>query len=506
MLAATVLTAPIVSDMELWSDRRGERDTKVVRLGYFRLGEKVPVLPGVHKKANCPEGWHELVSGGFVCGKYAAVDGEHARYREVRPPNLDGPVPYPYGYNSGHGTPLYRQVPSYKDRVRLEPWLAKPKKPKLDDDRALQATSTSDASVVDPAPSSLATDPGAASAEVPWWDREPPEGGAIQITLGDLQENDGPIARRMVKGFILSLDHQFSAGGASWWKTIGGLVAPSDRIILTRPATEFHGVWMGQDSGTFATKNTPSRRIDSIAVGFVLMSNAKRWTVDEGHKHVSVGQGPLDRFQAVGLTGQQATIGGAQYWETDEGWWLRASDGTKTDPNPPPDGLGEHERWIDVNLRRQTLVAFEGTTAVFATLVSSGRNEHETPPGSFRVREKHITATMDGDSEIASDGPYSIEDVPYIQYFSGGYALHGAFWHASFGHVKSHGCINLAPWDARALFGWTTPTLPAGWHGTFANKDNQGTRVIVHEHGPGTCQGPGDSSPQCQEHSVGADR
>ena len=198
---------------------------------------------------------------------------------------------------------------------------------------------------------------------------------------------------------------------------------------------------MNQEAGTFATKNVPAHRIDRLPVGFVLMPNAKRWSLDAARKHASIADGPLDRFAAFGLSGEQASIGGVQYWETSDGWWLRASDATKTEPNAPPDGLKDHERWIDVNLRRQTLVAFEGITPVFATLVSSGRNEHETPPGNFRVREKHITATMDGDSEIASDGPYSIEDVPYIQYFYGGYALHGAFWHVSFGHVKSHGCI-----------------------------------------------------------------
>ena len=48
---------------------------------------------------------------------------------------------------------------------------------------------------------------------------------------------------------------------------------------------------------------------------------------------------------------------------------------------------------------------------------------------------------MDGD--VASDGPYSIEDVPWIMYFNGGFALHGAFWHSSFGHERSHGCVNL---------------------------------------------------------------
>ena len=134
---------------------------------------------------------------------------------------------------------------------------------------------------------------------------------------------------------------------------------------------------------------------------------------------------------------------------------------------------------------------------MFATIFSSGRNEHETTPGSFRIREKHIAATMDGDAELAADGPYSIEDVPYIQYFNGSYALHGAFWHAAFGSVKSHGCVNLAPWDAKALFGWTDPELPEGWHAAFATKENPGTRVIVHDRGPGTCQGPEAQPPQC---------
>ena len=169
---------------------------------------------------------------------------------------------------------------------------------------------------------------------------------------------------------------------------------------------------------------------------------------------------------------------------------MKAVDGTKTEPGPAPEKLGEHDKWIDVNLHRQTLVAFEGTPPVYATIVSSGRNEHETVTGSFHIREKHIASTMDGAADIAAAGPYSIEDVPYIEYFSGGYALHGAFWHAEFGHVKSHGCVNLAPWDAKTIFGWTDPQLPEGWHAVMATKDKPGTRVVGHERGPGTCMGP----------------
>ena len=197
------------------------------------------------------------------------------------------------------------------------------------------------------------------------------------------------------------------------------------------------------------------------------------------HKRAN-GGGALRRYAILQLTGQTATIDGTEYYETDDGWWMRGADGTITEPGPPPEGLGPNEKWIDVSLKRQTLVAFQGDKAVFATIISSGRSGHETPPGSFRIREKHISSTMDGDAETASDGPYSIQDVPYIEYFSAGYAIHGAFWHDSFGNVKSHGCVNAAPWDARALFAWTEPQLPDGWHGVMATKEKPGTRVILH--------------------------
>jgi hypothetical protein len=490
-LGATVLSAGVFSDMEFPSDKR---ESKVVRLGSLRYGEKVPVLPEAHKKPNCPEGWYELLAGGFVCGKYATLDLDHPRFKLAHAPDLEGPLPYDYGYNVANGTPLYRSVPSRAERLKIEPWLVRPKKPKpVDDSSATTLASTSMMALLGDA-GAPATETSGGEAEsdkpdTPWWQKEVPDGGPPQITLEDLQEASGPVARRMVKGFFLSLDHKFPAAGYQWWKTVAGLVAPFDRVFVSHPATDFHGVWLGKDDGTFPTKTIPARRIDKLPVAFALRGG-HHYTLDEKHKHASVTDGAVERFEAIGLTGEVANVAGTEFWETDEGWWMRAIDGTKTEPGPAPDKLGEHDKWIDVNQKRQTLVAFEGSTPVFATLFSSGRNEHETPTGSFRVREKHITATMDGDADTATDGPYSIEDVPYIQYFNGGYALHGAFWHAEFGHVKSHGCVNLAPWDAKNLFGWTDPQLPEGWHAVVATKEHPGTRVVVHERGQGTCQGP----------------
>ena len=88
---------------------------------------------------------------------------------------------------------------------------------------------------------------------------------------------------------------------------------------------------------------------------------------------------------------------------------------------------------------------------------------------------------MDGDGTAAGDLPYSIEDVPYVLYFNRSYALHGAFWHRNFGVQMSHGCVNLAPLDARRVFFFTDPPLPEAWHGAWATPERPGSRVLIHE-------------------------
>jgi lipoprotein-anchoring transpeptidase ErfK/SrfK len=77
---------------------------------------------------------------------------------------------------------------------------------------------------------------------------------------------------------------------------------------------------------------------------------------------------------------------------------------------------------------------------------------------------------------------FELRDVPWIQYFAAGYALHGAYWHDVFGIPRSHGCVNLAPIDARLVFRWTDPPLPEAWHGINVGADmGQGTAVVIHE-------------------------
>jgi hypothetical protein len=82
----------------------------------------------------------------------------------------------------------------------------------------------------------------------------------------------------------------------------------------------------------------------------------------------------------------------------------------------------------------------------------------------------------------ASD--FELRDVPWIQYFASGYALHGAYWHDVFGTARSHGCVNLAPIDARYVFLWTDPPVPPGWHGINIGSDmGEGTAVEIRDSG-----------------------
>ena len=75
---------------------------------------------------------------------------------------------------------------------------------------------------------------------------------------------------------------------------------------------------------------------------------------------------------------------------------------------------------------------------------------------------------------------YVLEDVPWVQFFDQAVALHGAFWHQEFGHIHSHGCVNLAPIDARWLYAFTSPHLPLGWSAVYPTKTEPGTVVRVH--------------------------
>ena len=507
-IGARVLTAPIYAAMYRSKDQL---------IGYMRQGDKAAGSDKPIQKSNCKEGWYQLQPRGYICGKHGTPDLNDARFRAGNtPPDLETVVPYKYAHNAYNGTPLYRSIPTREQQEEYEPHLRRARQSKKEkaegrEPASKHRPSSADAAVGDasapPAASraegnaardggtrdapraSDAPDAGpfrigaldASAGEVdggeeeetrPWW-QEHPDGGSRDITLQDMVEGaDDVLAKRMARGFFIAVDRSFRKNGRYWYRTTEGLIAPSDRMSINAPP-KFEGVELGgPDQPT-------------LPLAFIRVPKASKYEMGDDDKLER--KGTVKRFEMVALTGKVTKRGETEYRETKDGWWVKTSQVNLTAPGAPPSGLGPNERWIDVNVSQQTLVAFEGTKPVYATLVSSGKkgrtkeSDHSTVLGSFRIREKHVTATMDGDGAAPGEGPYSIQDVPYVIYFKGSYAIHGAFWHNNFGIRMSHGCVNLAPLDAKHIFFWSAPSVPTGWHGVWASREQPGSLVVVHD-------------------------
>ncbi|MCU0692937.1 MAG: L,D-transpeptidase [Polyangiaceae bacterium] len=498
-IGASVVTAPVYSIMSR------ERDQMV---GYLRHGTKAPGSDKRIDKSNCEEGWYHLHPYGYVCGRHATATLRDERYKSgITPPDLAGVVPYKYARNSKDGTPLYRRIPTRIEMEDYEPYLRKSDSPSAtkapasklggdsDEDTVasrrdggvLAEADTQDAGaegqlaverVVQDGGLTVAlpeagTDGSPEQEALPWWQMDS-DAGRPEVRLDDMAAGaDHLLVRRMARGFFVAVDKTFRKSGRLWHKTTEGLLAPADRMSINSPPT-FRGVELAEPGSP------------KLPFGFIRAEKAAKYVLEEEGKSFKR-KGEVKRFEVVPFTGKTEKKGATLYRQAVGGWWLRANQVALTAPGPRPAEVRGDERWIDINLSEQTLVAFEGDRPVYATLISSGKKgptkatDHSTVVGAFRVREKHVTATMDGDGAAPGEGPYSIQDVPYVMYFKGSYAIHGAFWHSNFGNRMSHGCVNLAPLDAKRLFFWVEPRTPVGWHGNWANEEHPGSLVVVHD-------------------------
>ena len=206
-------------------------------------------------------------------------------------------------------------------------------------------------------------------------------------------------------------------------------------------------------------------------MGFVYRDGVRGLTRDSTRGVLSLAA-PIERSTPLPLSDEIVERGRRRYRISDRGVIVREDALRIARRIERPTGVPEDARWVHVDLGAQILVAYEGDEPVFTTLVSTGRNGFETPTGLFRIQSKHLSTTMDDPNAGAES--YSIEDVPWTMYFEGSYALHAAFWHDRFGRPRSHGCVNLAPADARWIFMWSEPALPPGWHGISSDRGEGG--------------------------------
>ncbi len=388
------------------------------RLGYLRAGTVVQSPdPAPVGVDGCPGGWYTLTTGGYVCDgiHVTAFLGEKLPELRGKQADLEDKLPYRYA-TVRQPTPEFQRLPTAAQREALN--------------------SVTDGGVPDPETASLSSS----------------------------------LVRRILQpGFYVSLDRQFQKQGHTYWRTQHNGFVEAERL-RGREGSDFAGVELGG-------------RHPSLPLGYVRKRGAPMYR-----------KSSRTTLRTLAATGHRRTmllvaaheqVANVRYVRSPDGRYVREQDVTVVETQPLPEGVKDDERWIDINLTDQSLVAYEGHAPVFVTLVSTGRVRHpedpiessRTPAGLYRIRAKHLTSTMDGGDEV--EGPYSLDDVPYVMYFHGAYAFHTAFWHDLFGRPKSHGCINLSPRDAKWLYNWAGPDIPATWHGGYANDDNPGTWVQV---------------------------
>ncbi|WP_437895964.1 L,D-transpeptidase [Sorangium sp. So ce124] len=293
--------------------------------------------------------------------------------------------------------------------------------------------------------------------------------GTFGYRRAEAADIDAPDAQ-LEPGFAVAIVEERIEGGARYGRTNSGFWLPMRDLGPVR-AFAFHGVDVAPGAAEIATAWVVSERAPlytRTGAGFTRTEESKvRFEVVPYLE------------EAQGASGKLARIA-----EGDVAAWISTRDLRRPAVAPPPEvDVEAGERWIDVERSTQTLVAYEGRRPVFATLVSTGKgapgSQRATPAGTFRIWAKLLTSDMDNLEDEAAERYYRIEDVPYVQYFSKGIGLHGAFWHRSFGQVRSHGCVNLAPLDAQRLFWWTSPRLPAGWTAVLPTAHEPGTVVRV---------------------------
>jgi len=519
------------------------------RIGYLRAGAVLMATAAKPVgRDRCRRGWYQLETGGFVCSGSDVTPfyGRRLPERRATQPDREARLPYHYGCSVRSNTPIYRRLPTDEEAAVHEGYRIPGRQPETDVAESAVAIGRPDAAVLPGANAAqkrgrsvesteTALDESNPTAQLPRLAGEPGSGvqsnSQTQVDAGPptleslMGEKNSVVTRRMVKGFYTSLDREMRSGRRKYWRTQANGFIPFGFLREVK-GSAFHGARLAGfspekidrapvDSKSNKDDNTPSdqraqhtessntkttqpipepvadlpseKQIHdaqswTLPVGFLLSSKTWAYTrTERGGVKRAEKPGYHYSFKIVG----EEEIRRRRYYLSADGRYFRTKYVTRIDAQEPPKEIGEGEKWIDVDLERQTLVAYLGNQPVYATLISSGRvkqrghpqKDFSTPTGSFRILSKHVTHTMDGDHEV--DGPYSIEDVPYVMYFQLAYALHSAFWHNSFGRPRSHGCINMSPIDARWLFDWISPEMPRKWHSVYPKKERPGTRLYI---------------------------
>jgi hypothetical protein len=268
------------------------------------------------------------------------------------------------------------------------------------------------------------------------------------------------VESRMSGDYLLALDRIEEEHGQKYYRTVRGrYVRVAD--VQSKDEPKMRGVHLGA-----ATR---------LPVAFVYVPGGTSVLKRVGKSIKTVGRAEMHaRFANARLTrwGNRSVV------VAPNGYAIARDQVRVARAIERPSSIGPGEKWMHVHIPEQVLVAYKGDRPVMTTLVSSGRDfdGYVTPGGLYHIESKLVSTTMQGDDP--KEGVYEVEEVPWTMYFYNAFAVHGTYWHDIFGNKKSHGCINVAPADARWLFYWSDPGLPKQWQSIRAHNDN-GTWVYV---------------------------
>ena len=439
-------------------------------LGYVRAGARVETTAGPALAASgCEGAWQAVLPKGFLCIAPGSASNdprqETLRTLDDAAPTTENVLPYLYGIVRRPG-PIYGRLPTRAQAETTEPGLAERVLAwaALDgeDGASFRAELWLRPPSANPVSSARELWEKHINVDVPWFfagGRQPPPIG------GSPKRDEGLIAGAMQRHHGFAFTRTFVAEGRRYAVTPDLLLLPVDRLRAIA-GSPYKGVEIPGDVAM-------PLALVRVEGAFAFRMVGRRLVRDRA----------LPRRTALPLTGKQQFFDGHLYFESTDGTWVSETHASRLDPAKRMPKWGkEGGHWLDINVTKQTLVAYDGTRPVFATLVSTGEaglgdpaTTKATKRGIFRIHTKHVTATM-ASEEVGE--AFELRDIPYVQYFDAGYALHAAYWHDDFGRPRSHGCINLAPADARRLFFWTDPPLPPGWH--TVREPLRGSVVFVH--------------------------
>lgn len=457
------------------------------KIGYLRVGEVVARSKTAISYDGCEHGWYRIRPVGYVCiGDKASTYLQHPIARALgKLPDLSKPLPYRYAFARAIA-PNYLRVPTKAEQHQYEFQLDKHLRSynKLKDSWQAIDVGANDIPLDEngvasgPAPSEpphtdLSTVFGGDGNDmVPWW----LDGGRKIPHLAAYKAPQYAVIAGRVKRFTgVAVIGTFVPGEGAQQRrmaiTADGRLIPVSKLKPNTGST-WHGVALGQKSGL------------SLPLGFV--TNRSGAAVFELSDTETKRVGEIPFRTTINLNGKVRNRQGKRFVQLHNDTWVLSDDAAIAAlPSKLPAFAKGQQKWIDLSIVSQTMVAWEGRTPVYVTMVSTGKDglgdpktSHSTPRGTFRIREKHVTTTMDS-TDVGHE--FELRDVPWVQYFHHGYAIHAAYWHDDYGKVRSHGCVNLSPIDARFFFFWATPTLPTAWHGAYASRDlGEGTIVYIH--------------------------